>query len=184
MKSIPRHLATAMVYLASLHSASGLPLDFQQDEPAPTPPFPMIRNVDGDKPLTALLQPQLDVPCTGSTGLPTLSRMPPGDAWIGSSFLERTSMGSRPVETGQTDGKIGGRFTLSPSLADFSLPPDIELRALPQNAHFNDNALNSYRAGLDHAPTPITIPEPRSASLLAIGLAGLGLRACWGAWRN
>ncbi len=184
MKSIARHLASAMVSLASLHPASGLPLDPRQVEPAPAPPFPITHRIAGETPLTALLQPLFEAPAILGTGMSPSSVVPHRDIQIRSSFLEFKTTGDSLSATGRAHREVTESFALPPSLAEFSLPPDVDLRALPHNAHLDDSALNSYRAVLGSTRMPITIPEPQSASLLAIGLAGLGLRACWGARRR
>jgi len=174
MTPITRYLACGVLTLCTLHAAWGLPLDPEWND-AGAAPFPAPSISARATPLSALLQPRFEV-----APLPVTRMATPRE----SSRFETQTAWPFAMEPGRSVGGFIGAHTASPTLQEFYLPPDIDLWRLSRPRHLDDSALKSYQDGLGNAPMPITIPEPQSASLLAIGLVGLGLRACWGARRR
>ena len=174
MTPITRYLACGVLSLCTLHAVWGLPLDPEWND-AGTAPFPAPSISARATPLSALLQPQFEVAPLLVTGMATP---------LESGRFETQSALPLAMEPGRSVGGFIGRNAVSPTLQEFYLPPDIDLWRLSRPRHLDENALKSYQDGLGNTPMPITIPEPQSASLLAIGLAGLGLRACWVARRK
>ncbi|MBL7645932.1 MAG: hypothetical protein JNK74_07040 [Candidatus Hydrogenedentes bacterium] len=181
MKLIPRCLASALVSLAALHTAQALPLDTQREEPASEALFPTPPTHEGNSPLTAVLQPRIEAPALGETHLSPPAFVPPRDTPTGASLLMVSSGETPPARSPLTIPAPRGYYVPSPALEAVLPPPDMDLGYVALGTADEEKGLDSRRMGPGDLPMPITIPEPRSASLLAIGLAGLGLRACWGA---
>ena len=179
MKSTARCLASALVSLAALHTAPGLPLDTQRDEPANEALFPMTRAIEGASPLTALLQPRFEASALREPSISPPTFTQPRDAANGASLLEVNPGAAAPSNSPEATTAPREYYFPSPTLEALLLPPDSGLWNAPHCTGGERKGLDSSPMGLGDLPIPNTIPEPRSASLLAIGLAGLGLRACW-----
>lgn len=161
MTLITRHLACGVLYLCTLHTAWGLSLDPEwKDAGADPRPIPHTHTTNVSTPLSALLLPRVEV-------RPFPLHDPP---------FEPDSLLRSPQPTVRAFREEGRAF---PGVREFYLQPDIDLRDVYSGYYMDERPQKTSQTELSGIPSPRTIPEPESASLLAIGLAGLGLRACW-----
>ncbi len=161
MTLITRHLACGVLSLCTLHTAWGLSLDPEWSDGGADPrPVPHTHTTDVSTPLSALLLPRVEV-----------SPIPLHDPPFEPDSLLRTSQPTARAFREERSAFHGVR--------EFYLQPDFDVREVHRDDYMDERPPKASPTELSEIPSPRTIPEPESASLLAIGLAGLGLRACW-----